>query len=210
MNWIKILIVCFLPILYKIVNNLWHWKKLASYQRAYIESLNVSLKMNAIEGYVLSDEERSILDKIQESKSKIIDLFKKAGLESFSATAIKEVGYGRLTPVKVDIFENLEMALIAGDTNIPAIILKNFTRGIGVYKERAKEALNPLWWINLLIFLPEKLVSSYLGISIENNNVGVIVKTFNILYWLIDVIIVALVFFHYGYATIGHFNLAIR
>lgn len=215
MDWIKILIVCSLPIIYKIVNNLWLWLELVLYQKAYMKYCAVSIKMNSMEAEPtervssLSEEEKSILDKIQGSKSKIIDLFKKAGLESPLVPVMKDVGNGYIKPVKIDIFENLDITLIVVDTNIPGLILKSFTRGIGVYKQRAIEAINPLWWINFLVFLPERLVS-YLGISVENNsNIQLIAKTLNAVYWLIGAIIGVLVFFHYGYITIGHINISI-
>ncbi|MBY0377039.1 MAG: hypothetical protein K2Q33_00565 [Gammaproteobacteria bacterium] len=209
MSWVKILIVGSLPILYKLVNNLWQWRELALYQKAYMKYLAVSVTMNSIKDYKLSDKERSILDKIQGSKSKIIDLFKKAELESPLVPVMKDIGLGYSKQVKVDIFENLDMTLIVVDTNIPGLILKSFTRGIGVYKQRAIEAINPLWWINLVVFLPERLVC-YLGISVENNShIRLVAKTLNITYWFISVILWFLVSIHYGYITIGHLNISI-
>jgi len=59
-----------------------------------------------------------------------------------------------------------------------------FNEAIGYYRDRTVEAFNPLYWVETLIYLPRTLLS-YIGVNPEN----VVVKSLQVLYWLISPIV---------------------
>ena len=63
--------------------------------------------------------------------------------------------------------------------DIVRITLGMFHRAIGVYRSRMIETINPLYWIETIIFLPRQILN-YLGVTPES----VIIKIAQLIYWL--------------------------
>ena len=68
-------------------------------------------------------------------------------------------------------------------------MLSKFYGSVGVYKTRTLEALNPLHWVETLIFLPREILN-YLGVSQAN----VVSKLLQLIYWFVT----AAAFFVWG------------
>lgn len=183
---LKLLLVCLALVFYKLIDNLWHWLQLSSHKKTYLKYCDIAIKMGSKEkdASSLSKAEEGILKKVLENKLNIIELFGTAGLKRPTITVTKETGYNHVQSVPIDIFDNLDVARTEAGTNIPAVILRSFDMGIGVYKKRALDAINPGWWIKSLIFLPSNLVA-YLGYPIESSKIKFFVRTIDFAYWLI-------------------------
>ena len=193
MNIYTIIIICVGCIFYKIFVNLCCWWRLKKYKDLYITySSNIADKKN--------DEQNGW--KIIENKAEIIKLFERAGLKSFLITITQPTGYGFANHNYLDLFQNLASLTQIGNVNIPSTIMNYFYEGIGVYKARIKEALSIIFWLNTLIFLPQKIIA-YLDFSIKAESIKLISKIFNFIYWIIIVIFtIILPMFHWSLALI--------
>jgi hypothetical protein len=182
----KLLIAFLISIFYKSTNNLWCWIQLAAHKKTYLKYCDIATKMNSKgkKAASLSKAEEDIVRKIQENKLNIIDLFGMAGLKRPTITVTKETGYNYVQSIPIDIFDNLDVIKIEAGTNIPDVILRSFNMGIGVYKQRAIDAINPDWLIKFLIFLPSNL-AAYLGYPTERSKIKFFVRTMNVAYWFI-------------------------
>lgn len=140
----KLLILFLSTIAYKLLSNFVRLKQLQRYEKEFID--------------FLSDKSY----RIDEHKLQTIDLFKKAGVKDSQTPISQPVGYGQVANFNASVFQNFPMAqkVIAG----PA--LEMFKNAIGIYKTRMFEAINPLYWIDLIIFLPKNLLA-YIGLDSE-------------------------------------------
>ncbi len=118
--------------------------------------------------------------KFTESIPEIIKLLKSAGISDSQVTYIEPIGYGKIQSGLVSAFDNL------GNTRADVVTLFNskLHQAIGVYRSRAIETINPIYWLEFIITLP-KQVLSFLGIPPE----ATLSKIAQILYWLISVLL---------------------
>ena len=100
--------------------------------------------------------------KIEEYKLLCIALFKKAGIKDTETPITQPTGYGRIASFNASVFQNFpsNIAIIAN----PA--LNMFKNASGIYKSRIYEGFNPIYWVDLIIFLPKNLLS-YIGLDSE-------------------------------------------
>ena len=113
-----------------------------------------------------------------ENKHRILELFNKAGIQDKILPTSTFVGMG-IKNYKYSVHDNLEM--VSEDTK--RVVNYSFREAIGVFRSRIKNAINPLYWIEFIFFLP-KVVLNYLGVSAES----IIVKFAQIIYWLAGVL----------------------
>ncbi|MED3550151.1 hypothetical protein [Cytobacillus praedii] len=117
-----------------------------------------------------------------EKRSIVKKLVSDAGYGNSRVPYVKEMGYGQLARLEVnpiDSFPNREMA---------RGILNNLSASKGLYKQRALEAFNPIFWIEFVIFLP-KSIFSYLGVE----STGFIVKISNLIWWLLGTVLTTMI-----------------
>jgi len=118
--------------------------------------------------------------KFNEYQKKIIQLFEDADVEDSFVPVVEPVGYGHVTTATVSLFKNLNITT----EDIVGLSQKAFHHAIGVYRQRMIDAINPLYWLKTILYLP-KITFGYLGVK-ENNSV---IKLFQIIYWLCSIII---------------------
>ena len=110
----------------------------------------------------------------------IIDLFTNAQIQDLRFPTAKPVGYGKIATFNSSVFTNFPSNI---ENQVHATV-RFFDEATGVYRERIFESFNPIYWINLIIFLP-KNVLHYLGVKPEN----VLVKIVQIIWWFLGVLI---------------------
>lgn len=115
-----------------------------------------------------------------EQTPQIIRLFINAGIEDAIVSSVEWIGFGYFQTSKPSVFNNISVTR----NDIVNLALKMFHRSIGIYKSRLIETINPIYWIELIIFLPKK-ISNYLGVSPES----IVIKIAQLLYWIIATII---------------------
>ena len=118
-----------------------------------------------------------------EKTPEIIELLKKAGQQSSTITRVKPAGLGFAQTLHLDLFENIT----ANDQQFYNLIFSSFKQAIGVYKKRIYESVNPLYWIEFLIFLPQNLINYILGDE-QHLTSNWIVRLLNAIYWIVGFI----------------------
>ena len=117
-------------------------------------------------------------------KPSIIKLIKMAGVKDSFTPLVKPAGFGKLISANLSTFDNITLT----DRGVPQAITGMFNEAIGVYKSRIIDAVNPLFWVELVIFLPKK-IAKYLDVNPEK----FLVKIFQILWWFINLLIVIII-----------------
>ena len=152
------LLYIFLAIaLYKFVNNFVKYRQCKQLYDKYITWLVKDNKM------VLS-----------EHKTQVIKLFKDAGIEDAPIPFAQPVGYGNIVTGNASSFDNFP----SRREDVAHNTVDMFDQSIGVYRMRMWETINPLYWIDAIIYLP-RTVLSYLGVS--SDNIGA--KLLQVMYW---------------------------
>ena len=134
----KVLILFTLIVIYKIVLNFTRLKQLQRFEKEFI--------------LFLSDRP----SKIDEHKMQTIELFKKANIPDSQMPVTQPIGFGKVASFNASVYHNFPMA----KRTIAEPSLLMFKNAIGVYKSRIFEAVNPLYWIDLIVFLPRNLLQA--------------------------------------------------
>lgn len=109
-------------------------------------------------------------------KTSIIKLFEKAGIEDCYLPHVAPMGYGKLASYNASVMNSFPNAL----EDFAMATCKLFQDAIGVYRTRIFETFSPIYWIDLVIFLPKTLFT-YLGLNGES----VIIKLFQCIWWIV-------------------------
>lgn len=105
----------------------------------------------------------------------IKNLFNVAKVADYKVALCELVGFGHIQTGNISVFEN--MAIYRAD--IIAVMLGCFSKAEGTFKSRIFECFSPLYWIECIIFLPQKLIE-YFGLDED----CVLAKLIQIVYWL--------------------------
>jgi hypothetical protein len=81
-------------------------------------------------------------------------LLRGAGVPDGHVPYANPIGWGRLATGQASLFENWLVAT----HDVPTMMNAAFLRAIGVYDDRSRRALNPLWWVGLVFTAPQHLV----------------------------------------------------
>ena len=119
-----------------------------------------------------------------EKKIKVSSLIKGAGLSDCYVPYAEPIGYGYIATHEMSVLNNFPH----NRRDIAQLTVELFHNAIGVYKSRMYETVNPLFWIETFIYLP-KTIFTYLGAKADS----FLVKSFQILWWIIDAIIAVLI-----------------
>lgn len=103
-------------------------------------------------------------------------LFKQAEIPAPLLPLCEPVGYGKIRTANVSVFEN--MANKRQDTVYH--MANSFIRAKGYFRMCLLECISPLYWVQLVVFLPGKMLG-YVGISSDK----MISKFLQIAYWLL-------------------------
>jgi len=112
------------------------------------------------------------------NKSEVIDLWKHANISDSYIPRVDSLGLGQLASYKQYLFHSFPSNLEGMFT----ITQKAFFEAIGVYKKRAIDSVNPIEWIILIVYLPQRLLAS-IGITKQKALINILQG----LYWLIGV-----------------------
>ena len=88
------------------------------------------------------------------------------------------MGYGKLASFKASIAENFPSRL----ADFASVTQETLLQIQGIFKKRCWETFNPLYWLNLLIYLPQNLLQ-YLGFCGKN----IFTKLLQLLWWIIGI-----------------------
>jgi hypothetical protein len=115
-----------------------------------------------------------------EKTPEIKELLIKAGQSSSGIPDVENVGVG-FVQVTVDVFDNMT----ANNSRIASLMRGTIKQAIGVYKKRIWESFNPFYWIELLIFLPQKIFQYVTGNEDASSWLS---RLLNAIYWLVGLI----------------------
>lgn len=113
-------------------------------------------------------------------KGQVLELFKGANISEGSIPISEPTGYGVISSYSLPLFMNLDSR--RGD--VASIIIGYFDEAIGTYFHRAFESLNPLYWIETIIFLPKHLLQ-YVGIEVDKPSIKLCNVLLTFLWWLV-------------------------
>ncbi|MGG0066100.1 hypothetical protein ABEX95_05120 [Bacillus subtilis] len=116
-----------------------------------------------------------------EYKSNIISLVERAGFGDVLIPYSEEAGYGRIRTGQVSPMKQFP----SRRQDIATGILIQLSSSKGTYRKRMLNSVNPLSWLEILIYLPSFLLN-YLGIK-KNS---VLPKLFNIIWWILGVVLI--------------------
>ena len=155
----KFIIIALLIIFLKFIYNYCHFYELSKLQKKYDNYLNNKITTSEI----LRD------------KNKVKNLILKANVKDMEIRSMEPIGFGYVNNVKFSVLDNLATK----NSEIVPRVLSMFEIALGEYKNRAFESFNPIFWMDFIIFLPNKIFN-YLGIKAEN----FISKMIQIIYWI--------------------------
>lgn len=125
---------------------------------------------------------------IQENRLRIISIFEKAGLTDSYQPNAQPLGHGYVSTQNISVFENLSVQR----KDVVAIVYSRFKESMAIYKARMIEAINPIYWTEMFVFLP-KTILLYLGLNAKS----LTIKIFQIIWWLINFVsIIVGIFFN--------------
>ncbi|MDD3915203.1 MAG: hypothetical protein PHF76_11225 [Bacteroidales bacterium] len=122
-------------------------------------------------------------------KQQVLALFEKAGISDSYIPYSMPAGYGQIANSTVSILENYpsNLDIFAHKTIV------YFNIAIGKFQSGMKDSFNPLYWLDLIIYLPKNIISQ-LGLK----SAKIITKILQLIYWLLGIIF-SLLFYAYNY-----------
>jgi hypothetical protein len=115
-----------------------------------------------------------------EATHQVMRLFKYAGVEDAWRPYSEPIGYFQLATGQLSVLDNLANTR----QDIVAIVCGMFHQTIGVYRSRAVEAFNPLYWVEAVVTLP-RLALGFLGLPPEH----VVTKLAQLVYWAASLVL---------------------
>lgn len=157
--------IIFLHAFYNLINYLRY--PIIEKNLLYNYSSNTSDKMNAVT-----------------HKNQIINYIKNSGVKDKYIPVVQPLGYGQLASSSVSVFSNI----LNPRQDIAQIVMESLLEAKGNYLSKFINSFNPFYWIRIIIFIP-KYLFSYLGLKEES----IIIKIFQIIYWVIAVVFTFLI-----------------
>lgn len=154
----KIILLFLAMIIYKAISNFVSFKKCESLEHQYTQWLK---------------EQNNDFPK---SKREIINLFKKAGISDSKIPVTQPIGFGKISTFNASVFENFPNRHV----DHISIVLAMFSEAEGVYRKRLTDSINPLYWIETIIYLPRAIIQ-YLGLNTET----ITTKILQVLWWIL-------------------------
>lgn len=115
-------------------------------------------------------------DTVTSKKQEIKKLFSRANIENSYLPVTQPAGYGYFHSANFPIIDNM----FVNDSRVISAIIGMFEESIGLYKSRIFEAINPLYWIESIIYLPRTVIS-YLGLSTN----AIAAKILQVIWWVV-------------------------
>ncbi len=156
---VKVVVVIVLVLAYKFVLNFTRHLKIKNYSTRYTNWL-------ANQKY-----DSELVSKVPRVKT----LIEAAGISEVYIPHLHNLGFGQGVTYKVNLFDTMP----TNNANYAYNIISTLEKAAGVFRQRMFDALNPLHWIEAIIFLP-RTIFRYLGVHSDN----VFIKLLNLVWWL--------------------------
>ncbi|MDD4564492.1 MAG: hypothetical protein PHE79_03330 [Eubacteriales bacterium] len=156
---VKIVIAVLLVIVYKFVLNFTRRVEIQNYSIRYTDWL------------VSHKHDPELVSKVPRIKA----LVRAAGISEIYIPHLHNFGFGQGATYKVNIFDTMP----TNDADYAYNIISALEKATGVFRQRMFDALNPLRWIEAIVFLP-RTIFEYLGVSADN----LLVKLLNLAWWI--------------------------
>lgn len=139
------------------------------------------------------DEEKkanNVSQKIQHDLTLIKRLILEAGLDNPHSTSMEFAGYGHVVPKQYSVLDNILIV----NKEMMDVFIQLLNRAIGYYDIKALENLNPLFWIEFILKLPQFVFK-----QLKIDTSGISLKIVQLLYWVVGILVglKALGFFHW-------------
>lgn len=108
-------------------------------------------------------------------QKEVEELITAAGVQDASVPVVKPVGFGHFLKATTSLLLNFP----GTDGESAALMTGMFHKAIGVYRRRMWQSLNPIWWMEYIVYLPANMIK-YVGFSSES----VFTKVLQIVYWV--------------------------
>lgn len=115
-----------------------------------------------------------------QTKSLAIKIFKKAHIKSSSVVITEPSGYGHLSTYKSDIFDNYPCL----DERCIEFTIRAFEEAIGYFKGEMLNAINPIYWIETIIFLPKNILD-YIGADTDKVSSKILNVVLTFVWWVL-------------------------
>lgn len=159
--------------------NINHWYFL----HRVIEKHNLwleGLSSNATEDEKL--QSRKSADWINSNTAEIIRVYKLTGKEQPLQSFMDAAGYGYVQQKQLNLLENL----LFQNTELLQQARDRLFIAKGYFLTSAKQSLNPLFWLEILFFLPKAIFSAS-GLESSSKVMDIGLKIAQIIYWLLIV-----------------------
>lgn len=145
----------------KIIINFVNWMQLKYYKSEYL--LFLGGKNNS--------------QKLTESKQKFRSLIENANVDDSHIPYTEWTGYGHYATINASVLRNFPH----NDAQIASLTISKIDEAIGVYKSRVFNTINPLYWIQLIIYLPRRVL---FNLGYKKNNF--FVKLLQCIWWIVS------------------------
>lgn len=130
--------------------------------------------------FLLSDK-----DDIYLLQQEVLSLFKRAGIKDVLVPAAQAVGYNMIATGCASAFS----AFPTRNKALVGTYLTMFDAACGVFRKNMFDALNPIYWIELVVFLPRTALE-YIGIDAEKTAFKLCNILLTFLWWLLCVSVI--------------------
>jgi len=152
-------------------------KKVISKQHIYVKGLSDNPPQNEIE----SSNKAGAW--VHENLMEIKRIVLKTGVSDYIHTYMEPVGYGAVQQKSMSAIDNILYKNIDILKESRDILL----RAKGYYKVEALKCINPIYWIEFIVFLPREIIR-YFSTKNDSKPTSVLTNIIQILYWLISII----------------------
>lgn len=122
-------------------------------------------------------------DWLQDNQLEIKNRVLNAGLSDQAESYMEPLGLGYAERRQRGVLDNLLLL----DTDVLASARELMRRARGYYKTQAWLSLSPLFWLEMLIFLPREIIK-LAGFNNSSKLFQISVKLIQVIYWIISVV----------------------
>ncbi len=122
--------------------------------------------------------------KAKTHKNTILNYIKHSGVKDKYIPVSQPLGFGQIANGNVSIFQNI----LNQREDFASNAMEFLMEAKGNYWYKFVNSINPFYWLRIFLYIP-KNVFTYLGV----NSDSIIIKIFQLLYWLIGIIFTILV-----------------
>jgi len=108
----------------------------------------------------------------------IKSLFKEAQIKDSSVIHQEFLGFGKFANMRVSVFDNMHNSR----EDIFHIVNLAFNQAIGVFRQRANETFNPVFWLEFLVKLPQYFLANF-GVMPQST----VTKIALVIYWALAI-----------------------